>query len=144
MRKKRFFKDGKTVPPHRPKSERKRHNPPSIGTDAGINVRSQYEKTAIGFFQKYQIRFQYEPLVLLGGKQYRPDFFLPDYNLFVEICGYNHMPHYRDRQSYKEELYRKNNVKALFIYYNGKGSLESLLKDELGKAGAAFHPSADD
>jgi len=65
---------------------------------------------------------------LLEGKQYRPDFFLPDMELFVEICGYNHMPQYRDRVGFKEKIYERNGLKALFVYYNGRGSLADLLK----------------
>ena len=102
-----------------------------MSTPAGTSVRSRYEKKAVEYFQKENIEFIYEPLLLLDGKQYRPDFFLPEFDLFVEICGYGHMPHYRDRTAFKKQLYRKHQLKVLFIHYNGRGSLEKIIAKEL-------------
>jgi len=101
-------------------------------------VRSRYEKTTADFLYKNNIEFQYEPLILLAGKQYRPDFFLPRHNLFLEICGYNHMPFYTDRIGFKEQLYRKHSLNAIFIRYNGKGSLSAILRRSLGEHGVDF------
>lgn len=98
-------------------------------------VRSTYEKRTVKYLEKNSIKYQYEPLILLEGRQYRPDFYLPDYNLFLEICGYGHMPFYSDRIAKKEKIYEKNRLKAVFIHYNGKGSLEALIKVELEKFG---------
>ncbi len=108
---------------------------PQIETDTDINVRSQYEKTCVEFFTETNIQFQYEPLMVLEGKQYRPDFFLPEYNLFIEICGYGHMPHYNKRVEFKEQIYKRNNLIAVFIHYNGKGSLKQILLEQLKHAG---------
>ena len=69
--------------------------------------------------------------MILDGNQYRPDFFLPDYNLFIEICGMNHLPFYSDRIEKKRKLYEKNNLNSVFINYNGKGSLIELLEQKL-------------
>jgi len=70
---------------------------PAVETESGLLVRSKYERECVKFFEDNNVEFQYEPLILLSGRQYRPDFFLPKYNLFIELCGYNHMPFYRDR-----------------------------------------------
>ena len=94
-------------------------------------VRSSYEKKCVEFFEKNHISYQYESLLLIGGRKYRPDFFLPEYDTFLEICGYNHMPFYRDRTRHKKEIYRKYGLKVIFIMYNGKGSIEKLLEEEL-------------
>jgi len=110
------------------RSARAVHRKPHIDIPAAKAVRSKYEKTCVEYFQQNGIAFQYEPVILLEGKQYRPDFFLPDMELFVEICGYNHMPQYRDRVGFKEKIYERNGLKALFVYYNGRGSLADLLK----------------
>jgi len=112
-------------------SKKKEKRQPGVETEQGHNVRSKYEKTCTVYFEKNAIDYKYEPLILLGGKQYRPDFYLPQYDLFIEICGYNHMPHYRDRVKLKEKAYEKGGLKALFIYYSGRGSLEELLADAL-------------
>ncbi len=112
-------------------SRKREARKPGIETPQGHTVRSKYEKTCTAFFEKNGIEYKYEPLILLGGKQYRPDFYLPQYDLFIEICGYNHMPHYRDRVKKKEEAYARGGLKAAFIYYNGTGSLEKLLIESL-------------
>jgi len=117
------------------KIPRKKKFEPVIPTLSGVSVRSQYEKICADYLYQHKINFRYEPLILLEGKQYRPDFFLTDYNIFIEICGYNHMPYYRDRVRWKIQLYRKHDLQTIFIQYNGKGSLKKIIASELDKAG---------
>jgi len=114
---------------------RKKLFEPVIETDSGIRVRSSYEKRCADFLYKNNIRFQYEPLMLLGGRQFRPDFYLPDHNLFIEICGYNHQPYYRDRRIHKEQIYKKNGLRAVFVNFNGNGSLEGKIEKNLEAVG---------
>jgi len=131
---KRLKKDGIHVIPSGLKLARRRKFEAVIPV-GGAKVRSNYEKKTAEYLDKNKIKYQYEPLILLDGRQYRPDFYLPEYNLFLEICGYGHMPFYSDRIAFKEEMYKKNRLKAVFIHYNGKGSLEELIKIELEKFG---------
>jgi hypothetical protein len=107
---------------------RKRQFDPVLETRSGIKVRSQYEQECVAWFEANGIEFQYEPVMLIGGRQYRPDFFLPKYNLFVEICGYGHMPHYTERQKKKEAAYKKAGLKSVFIYCREKGEVVRELK----------------
>lgn len=130
---KRKSKTGRPSPRPGVRLVRKKKFEPVIITDSGIKVRSKYEKRCADFLYEQNITFQYEPLILLGSKQYRPDFYLPKFNLFLEICGYGHMPYYTDRVSFKKKVYEEHNMKAIFIFYNGKGSLEELLREELSK-----------
>lgn len=104
---------------------------PKIETPSGRNVRSNYEKECIAWLEKEAIEYQYEPLILIGRKQYRPDFFLPEFNLFLEICGYIHMPYYRDRTDKKEQIYARAGLRAVFIHYTGRGNLGELLEEAL-------------
>ncbi|MFH2035827.1 MAG: hypothetical protein ABIJ45_05435 [Candidatus Zixiibacteriota bacterium] len=138
FQKRRFKKDGKIVAPRGIRLKRVRKFEAIIETDSGIKVRSQYEKKCADYFHKNNIEFQFEPLMLLGGKQFRPDFFLPEYNLFVEFCGYGHFPHYIDRQKEKKQVYDESGMKSIFIFYNGKSSLTEILCDELKKAGISI------
>ena len=130
---KRPRKDGRPVPGRGLHLPRKQRFQPTLSTTSGTTVRSQYEKRCVAYFEANQIQYQYEPVLLLEGRQYRPDFFLPEYNLFVEICGYNHMPHYRDRIAQKKQVYDKYRIRVLFLHYAGKGSLEKLLHKELSR-----------
>ncbi|MDH3938005.1 MAG: hypothetical protein OEV68_11790, partial [candidate division Zixibacteria bacterium] len=91
------MKTGKPAPARGVRLPRQRRFEAILPTESGVTVRSKYERRCADFFTKHHIQFQYEPLILLAGRQFRPDFFLPEHDLFVEICGYGHMPHYRDR-----------------------------------------------
>ena len=135
---KRFKKTGKPHPPRGVRLPRKRKFEPKLETSSGTKVRSSYEKRCAEFLYSKQIRFIYEPLIILDERQYRPDFYLPDYNLFLEICGYGHMPYYNDRTAHKMKIYHKHNLQAIFIYYNGKGSLEELIAKELQDFGISL------
>ena len=107
-------------------------------TSSGIKVRSSYEQTCADLLTVNGVEFQYEPLMLIGGRQFRPDFYLPAQNLFLEICGYNHMPHYRDRIAHKKQLYKSNNLQAIFVDYDGNGSLTELLIEQLSNLGLSM------
>ncbi|MCP4634387.1 MAG: hypothetical protein GY855_15780 [candidate division Zixibacteria bacterium] len=131
-------KPSQYIPPRGIKLHRKKKFEPVLETKSGIKVRSKYEVTTANYLYNNSIEFLYEPLMILGGQQYRPDFYLPEYNLFLEICGYNHMPYYRDRSAYKYETYKRHGLQFIFIYYNGKGSLEKIIKEELEKFSVVF------
>ena len=77
--------------------------------------------------------------MLLNGRKFRPDFFLPEYELFVEICGYNHQPYYRDRRIYKEQIYDRNGLKSVFVNHNGTGSLRFRIVEQLKPFGLEFY-----
>jgi very-short-patch-repair endonuclease len=108
----------------------KRMPRPGAGSQAGDGrpFKSKYEKRCAQFLSRLRIRYQYEPLLLLRGKSYRPDFFLPDYNLFVEICGYSHMPYYRSRTHFKEQIYEKAGLQVLFIHAKNERDAEEKLR----------------
>ena len=131
-------KNGKSIPLRGSRLVRKKKFEPTLPTDSGVDVRSIYERRCADFLFKNNIKFQFEPLILLDGKQYRPDFFLPEYTLFLEICGYGHMPHYNERLKKKARLYEKHNLQVLFIHYNGRGSLEKKIRDALEKHGVSL------
>lgn len=135
---KRLKKDGKFACPTGLKLAHRRKFQRIIPAGSLIKVRSKYEKVCAELLEKNKIRFQYEPLILLEGRQYRPDFYLPDYDLFLEICGYGHMPFYNDRIAQKQKIYEKCRLKAVFILYRGRGSLEKIIKAELAKFDVEF------
>ena len=60
-------------------------------TRRGVAVRSGAEKTIADYFTDNYIVYEYEP-VLMGGtnheKVMRPDFYLPEYNVYVEYWGW--------------------------------------------------------
>ena len=134
----RFKKTGKPHPPRGVRLPRTRRFEPELETRSGAKVRSHYEKRCADFLHSRRIRFIYEPVILLDERQYRPDFYLPDYDLFLEICGYGHMPYYNDRVAHKMRIYHKYGLQAVFIFYSGTGSLEDLVAGELENAGVSL------
>jgi hypothetical protein len=45
------------------------------------------------------------------------------------------MPYYNDRTAHKMRMYHKHNLNAVFIYFNGRGSLEEMIAGELKDLG---------
>ena len=129
--KRRYPKSGKYSPLRGTRVAPRKEFPAVLGTESGVRVRSKYEQRCADYLYRENIRFEYEPLMLVGGRQVRPDFYLPDYNLFLEICGYGHMPYYKSRISRRQRLFRELGLSAVFIHYDGKGSLEAMIRAEL-------------
>lgn len=113
---------------------------PSVENRAGRPVRSQLEKCCAEFLGERSIQFIYEPLLLLSGKQYRPDFYLPEYGLFIEICGFTHMPFYRDRVELKQKVYAAQGLRCLFIEARTGKSLKDQLAAGLREFASVASP----
>jgi hypothetical protein len=124
-------KTGRHSPPRGIKLPRVPKNPHHLTTRSGRNVRSKLEQLCADYFTECGIEFKYEPLMLIGGRQCRPDFYLPEYGAFVEICGCTHMPFYRDRVAEKRELYARHGMKAIFIIHKRGDNLLAQLRAEL-------------
>lgn len=124
-------KDGRPGPSAGVRYGRPKIKPPQLPAGNRLRVRSRYEKECVDYFEEMGIAYKYEPLIILAGRQYRPDFYLPDYDLFIEICGYNHMPFYTDRVEQKRQLYACHSMKAVFIVHSGRGSIKDKLRGVL-------------
>ncbi len=84
-------------------------------------------------------------------RQYSPDFYLPDYGIYIEYYGIdrdgNTAP-YIDREKYhadiqwKRALHAKHNTKLIELYHYQKqeGNLFKVLDQELAKAGVTVDP----
>lgn len=128
---KRLKRSRRYNPPRGVRIVRRMKFEPILATLSGIKVRSQYEKRCADYLFGKGIEFRYEPLILLEGRKYRPDFYLPEYDVFLEICGYGHMPFYHNRIEQKKRIYDKENMKVIFIHYNGRGPIEAMVESAL-------------
>ncbi len=70
----------------------------------GRYVRSRAEQCIANYFYNNKIRYAYEKPIFYNGKILKPDFFLPDYDIYIE---YNEL---------KDEQYLKKKEFALQIY----------------------------
>jgi hypothetical protein len=100
---------------------------PSV-TLTGQHVRSKGERVIADYFTRHGIPYYYEAMAttddwfIFKSKISRPDFYLPQYNLFVEYWGLVDSPDPRTRDNYirtmrwKMAQYRKNNIRFISIY----------------------------
>ena len=54
-------------------------------TRTGIEVKSRSERRIADYFDRFNVKYVYEPT--LDGIYARPDFYLPDYDVYVEFWG---------------------------------------------------------
>lgn len=71
----------------------------------GIKVRSKSEQFIADWFYRHSIKYEYEPLLNVKDFHFRPDFFIPEANLYIE--------HVTDKSyplTNKEEQFHKGNL----------------------------------
>lgn len=80
-------------------------------------VRSRVERKLAHFFEKYHIDYIYEQTLILGDVKLHPDFYLSEYEVYVELWGLaNEDKKYRRIMGLKRKLYRKHNIPVISVY----------------------------
>lgn len=87
----------------------------------GHRFRSRFLARWAVFFDEMGIRWEYEPpgFALTNGVCYRPDFYLPELHVWVEIKPNHDIP-YSDRQKIARFAYEKNEPCLLIVGIPGK------------------------
>jgi len=105
-------------------------------TEQGEEVRSIAEKKITDYFVKNKITYLYEEearrkvLWVLSMKISYPDFYLPDYNVYVEYWGLVDADNKRVRNEYirtmkwKMAQYHKANIKFISLYPSDLNNLD--------------------
>ena len=85
------------------------HEPPVIACSNGIKVRSGSERILVEYFIAQGIRFEYETPVKLSkwGFPFRPDFYLPEVDSFIEFQGMWDHTDLQLRASYRQKIDEK-------------------------------------
>ena len=114
---------------------REDYGTPSV-TLTGQPVRSKGERVIADYFTRNNIAYQYETEAMTDdwfifkARISRPDFYLPQYNLFVEYWGLVDSLDRGTKDSYirsmrwKMAQYHKNNIKFVSIYPKNLSSLD--------------------
>jgi hypothetical protein len=117
-----------------------KNNPfsPHIKTRQGFKVRSAGEKKIADFLFENRIECSYETRVLvLGGWVCVPDFYLIDYNVYIEFYG--GFPGSWKKKVLKNKLYKKHKIPCIFIIPNElkdlRGEIIGYLKRKFGEGG---------
>jgi hypothetical protein len=105
----------------------------------GEVVKSGGERMIADYLYQNNIRYEYErPMIDSRGRRIsRPDFYLPDYNVYIEYWGMVNSDQTDRRQAYiksmewKKERYRENGIKFISIYPQDLGYLDGALKARL-------------
>jgi hypothetical protein len=107
-------------------------------TSNGETVKSHAEKTIADYFTRKGINYQYEPGI--RGIYADPDFYLPDYNVYVEYWGLLDAddPHTRNKyeksMKRKMAIYHKNKIKFISIYPRNLRNLDWIFRKKLQTA----------
>lgn len=124
----------------------------NVRTLRGESVKSVEECTIADWLTTHGIRYEYErryehETASIQFRQYQPDFFLPDYGIYLEHFGINRAgkpapfiddpQRYLDGIAWKRELHRKHQTTLLetFSYFRAEGRLTVELARLLSTAG---------
>lgn len=101
----------------------------------GVYVRSRAESMISDWFFNKKIRIIYEPDFFYKEngetKVLHPDFFLPDYNVYVEYCELTNKPYLKKRE-YTLNVYRQNNKNVIIMSDKDIENRDKFFFDELG------------
>jgi DNA helicase-4 len=125
----------------------------SLDTMQGEKVKSVEELTIANFLYLKGIEYEYEKPYPFDKNVYRPDFYLKDYDIYLEHFGvdennrakwltpFNEMK-YVEEMELKRETHRANKTKLLetYSYYNRNHILLEKLEEMLNKEGVIFKP----
>ena len=103
--------------------------------DDGRRVRSRAEAMISNFFFKEKVRAVYEETIYYTEndeqKTLHPDFYLPDYDLYIEYNELTNKPYLKQKE-YAKKIYDKLGKNVLILDDNDLRDLAACLKPKLG------------
>lgn len=97
----------------------------------GTLVQSDGERQIAGWLAAHNIVYRYDTrLRIIEGFQIRPDFYLPEYDIFIEYWGMD-TPRYKAGMYLKQDLYMHTGKKLISIHPHDKPNLNALLTEKL-------------
>lgn len=113
-------------------------------TKLGVEVRSRAEQKIADYFDSIGLRYEYERELETGfwiftEKVSSPDFYLPDYDVYVEYWGMLNVDSDYDRSKYTREMkykmarYHDLGVKFISIYPGNMKNLDWIFRKKFEK-----------
>jgi len=103
-----------------------------IKTERGETVYSNGERVIANFLFRNGINYEYNKKIIKRSNQnYRFDFYLPDYDLYIEYLGLDSNVAYIKKMQEKEEFYRRHNLDLIEIHYGTPKEIKRTLKHVL-------------
>jgi len=98
-----------------------------------VAVQSRGEKRIGDWLSRNAIAYEYdERMIVAGDTRIRPDFYLPEFDLYIEYWGMD-TPEYIDNMRHKRILYQREGKKLISLSYKDLPNLEELLKVKLSR-----------
>ena len=133
----------------------------------GEVLRSYSEVDVANFLYLNGIKYEYETnykfdTATTEYSQYKPDFYLPQYDIYIEMFGVDEngdvppwfsskegltpTETYQEGMRWKRKIHKENNTVLVecFAYQKFNGTLEKTLKQELSKYGVKFFPISNE
>lgn len=96
-------------------------------TKRGVQVRSRAEQRIADYFESVGLRYEYERelsvrFLIFTQTISRPDFYLPDYDVYVEYWGMLDVENVYDRRKYERSMkykmarYHRRGIKFISLY----------------------------
>jgi len=103
----------------------------NIRTKDGNFVQSDGERKISEWLAKNNIAYRYdERFRIIDGYAVRPDFYLPEFDVYIEYWGMN-TPDYKIGMLKKLKLYQMQEKKLISLYPDDKNNLDTVLKEKL-------------
>ena len=102
-------------------------------TEDGSMVQSLGEKRIADFLSSHRIAYTYDERIRIAGDaRIRPDFYLPEFDLYIEYWGMDD-PAYNENKLQKRILYQRTNKKLISLSYKEFDNLEDVLAEKLSR-----------
>ncbi|HCE41930.1 MAG TPA: hypothetical protein DET40_00085 [Lentisphaeria bacterium] len=112
----------------------------TIETRSGTLVQSDGERIVSDYLHSRCISFRYDERIrLIEGYAIRPDFYLPEYDVYIEYWGMDTLD-YKIGMMKKQKLYQMEGKKLISLYFKDKSRLTEILSEKL----SGFMPSGND
>jgi hypothetical protein len=116
----------------------------SIVAKAGTLVQSDGERLIADWLAAHGIAYRYdERYRILSGHAVRPDFYLPELDVYIEYWGMD-TAEYKIGMLKKQQLYQQEGKRLVSVYPPDKRNLDTFLRAKLALFGYQIPPCASD
>lgn len=104
-----------------------------LRTTDGVAVQSAGEKRIGSCLERMGIKYEYDERYLIArDTRIRPDFYLPEFDLYIEYWGMN-TPEYIENMKRKRFLYQQARKKLISISWQDLENVEEVLREKLSR-----------
>jgi hypothetical protein len=105
----------------------------TIAARDGTIVQSHGERITAEFLAEHGIEYRYDERIrIVQGMAIRPDFYLPEFDLYIEYWGMDTID-YKMGMLKKRKLYQQEGKRLVSVYYSDMPNLQAVLKRKLSK-----------